>query len=218
MFSNSIRLQYVAHRIQSRGLVDQPARGVQRASGEDRAVTGLVRQFQTLAVAQKQHGVFACHVTTPNRLVADFSAFAATLGVMPCHLVMIEAAGFRDRGAEFQRGTRRCIDLPAVMNFGNLGIECGRQTGRRATDQVEQQVDAEREISGLTDGSTNLRISRPILPLAPLTRIFTNQFPQLSRVCRINTMAPQTRGREQRGAKNGKVVADGGKPSAAGRT
>ena len=66
-------------------------------------------------------------------------------------LVEIDAAAFRRRAAEQQRGAGRRIDLLVVMHFDDLDIEFVVERLRHALDQGRQQIDAEAHIAGLHD-------------------------------------------------------------------
>ena len=94
----------------------------------------------------------ADHSAAAQRRKADV-ALAARAGhaVASAHRTLreIDAAAFRRRAAEHQRGAGWRVDLLVVVHFEDFDIEIGIKRFRHALDQRREQIDAQTHIAGL---------------------------------------------------------------------
>ncbi len=104
------------------------------------------------AGAGKDHAVIADHRTAAQRGKADVAGAArAGVAVAALHraLIEVDAAAFRRRAAQHQRGAGRRIDFPVVMHFEDLDVEILVERPGDLLHQRRQQIDAEAHIAGL---------------------------------------------------------------------
>ena len=97
----------------------------------------------------KHHRVFADHVAAAQCRKADVAGSArAGVPVAAAHgaFIEIDAAAFRRRAAEHERGAGRRIDLLIVMHLEDFDIECGVQ---RLGDALGQRIAGEEEVQGI---------------------------------------------------------------------
>jgi len=111
-------------------------------------------QFDALPVAGEDHAMVARHRAPAQRGKADIAGMArAGVAVAAAHRISVEvdAAAFRRRAAEHQRGAGRRIDFLVVMHLEDFDIEGIVQRLGDAPRQRRQQIDAEAHIAGLHD-------------------------------------------------------------------
>lgn len=112
-----------------------------------------MRQLDALHRAGEDHAVLAGDGAAAQRRKADVAALARAGHAVAAAIRMRgenDAAPFRRRFAEQQRGARRRIDLLAMMHFDNLDVEILIE---RLGDALyhRRQVDAEAHIARLHD-------------------------------------------------------------------
>ena len=112
--------------------------------------------FDALAGTREQHGVVAHDIAAAHggeadggRIALAGHAFTAIDGA----LLEIAAQRIGDDLAHFQRGTRRRIDLVAVMGFDDLDVIAQRQRARGLVEQLEHHIHANAHIRRHDDGN-----------------------------------------------------------------
>src|SRR5687767_7888108 len=117
--------EHVAHLVATRGAPGEPARGTQRALGEQRSIRRLVHELHALPRAQEQDPMLAHYATTPYGVKADLAARpladGATSAIAP-RLGQIHVPSGRHCPAERERGAARCIGFTTVVAFHDLDI------------------------------------------------------------------------------------------------
>ena len=104
----------------------------------------------------KPHAVLANNISSPHRGKSNLPSLPrAGTSVARKHSVMIKTAAQSrsDDFAHFQSGSRRCIDLIAVMRFNNLDIDIIAKSPGRDLKQLKANVDADTHIRGKHDRS-----------------------------------------------------------------
>src|SRR3974390_3170648 len=99
---------------------------MQRTPREDHTIFGFVGELDTLGKTGEDHAVFADDGTATQRRKADVARLAcAGVTVAASHRVIVkfDAATFRGRAAEHERGARRRVDLLIVMHLEDLDVE-----------------------------------------------------------------------------------------------
>ena len=167
--------QHIGHRIKPGLLVARPERRVQRAAREDHAVLGAVHQLDPLGGPGEDHAVLADHGAAAQRRKADVARLArAGLAVAAARRMRreIDAAAFRRRAAEHQRGAGRRVDLLVVMHLEDFDVEAVVERLGHALGQRREQIDAEAHVAGLHDhgalgGLRDLRLFVAECPVVP---------------------------------------------------
>ena len=102
----------------------------------------------------EDHAVLADHGAAAQAGKADVAGLArAGLAIAAARRMRreIDAAAFRRRAAEHQRGAGRRVDLLVVMHLEDLDVEAVIERLRHALGQRRQQIDAEAHVAGLHD-------------------------------------------------------------------
>src|SRR5437016_519945 len=137
--SSGLQPEDVAHRVETRLLLDEPERGAERAAGEALTALRTMRQLETLAGAEKIDRVIADGVAAAQRDDADFrigpraglalAAEARTAGKR-CALRIGDDLG------EAQRGAARRVALQAVVDLRDLDVERRPERRRCGGDET----------------------------------------------------------------------------------
>jgi ribosome-binding factor A len=152
--SESSKPQNVDHIICARRLVLPPERGLERATGENRPISGYMAQNNPLTGSGEDHVMLAHDIAPTDGGEADIATLSGTGDpVAPTigHFVKRHAAPFGGGFAEHQGCARRRIDLLVVMRLDDLDIEIRIERGGDLLGQLGQKVDPERHIPGADD-------------------------------------------------------------------
>ena len=127
--ARSSQAEHIEHVVHAASLAGQEPHGAQAALGVSGPAGRFVRDLYAFAGSGKEHRMVTHDVAPadggkPNRRGVALAGHPLT-GVHRA-IFQVPSQGICDHFAHFERGTRGCIDLVAVMGFHNFDVKFRR--------------------------------------------------------------------------------------------